>query len=84
MLGDSLRCSAYDEAESSSVVRHNRISIRLKNIMSSTIKLKKGRNSVFAGMSSVAGYMLIVPVICFSEPFSRIKLHHGNSFLTLS
>ena len=55
MLGDSLRCSAYDEAESSSVVRHNRISIRLKNIMSSTIKLKKGRSSVFAGMSSIAG-----------------------------
>ena len=84
MLGDSFRCSAYDEAESSSVVRHNKISIRLKNIMSSTIKLKKGRNSVFAGMSSIAGCMLIVPVICFSEPFSKTKLHHGNSFLTLS
>ena len=74
MLGDSLRCSAYDEAESSSVVRHKRVSICLKNIMSSTIKLKKGRNSVFAGMSSIAGCMLIVPIICFSNPFSKTKL----------
>ena len=84
MFGDNLRCNAKDEADNSSVVRHIRISIFLKNIMSSTIKLKKGRSSIFGGMSSWFGCKLIKSVICCSVPFSRTKLHQGNSILTLS